>query len=62
MNDPVTFTPAAALRFLKRRRPLRWSFNNWRLGYQFRPVQRCRHCDHTTPYHYQTCIELVEDW
>ena len=32
-----------------------WSLLNLLRGYQFRPVQRCRRCSHTTPYHYPTC-------
>lgn len=32
-----------------------WSFLNWRKGYQFRPIQRFRCCEHTTPYHYRWC-------
>lgn len=27
-----------------------WSWQNWRKGYQFGPVQRFRCCGHTTPY------------
>lgn len=34
----------------------RWrSCQNWRKGYRFSPIQRCRRCGHTTPYHYETC-------
>lgn len=43
---------------LLRRRPLRqtgWAVQNWWKGYRFAPIQRCRWCDHTTPYHYNTC-------
>lgn len=32
-----------------------WSLQNWLHGYQFRPVQRFRCCEHTTPHHYSWC-------
>lgn len=32
-----------------------WSLSNWLKGYQFRPIQRFRCCNHTTPYHYRWC-------
>jgi hypothetical protein len=32
-----------------------WSLQNWFKGYKFGPVQRFRCCDHTTPFHYQSC-------
>jgi hypothetical protein len=33
-----------------------WSLQNWLKGYKFGWVQRYRCCDHTTPYHYRTCV------
>lgn len=33
----------------------RWSWQNWRKGYMFRPIQRFRCCEHTTPFHYEWC-------
>ena len=32
-----------------------WSLRNWFRGYKFGPIQRCRECDHTSPYHYENC-------
>lgn len=32
-----------------------WSLRNWLKGFAFGPVQRCRACGHTSPYHYPTC-------
>ena len=50
------------LRFrLVRLRLLWWSLLNLCRGYQFRPVQRCRRCSHTTPYHYPTCERLLQE-
>ena len=34
-----------------------WSWQNWRKGYKFGPIQRFRCCDHTTPFHYGWCAE-----
>lgn len=34
----------------------RWSVENWLKGFKYGPVQRCRVCDHTTPYHYESCV------
>lgn len=36
-----------------------WAVENWWKGYRFGPIQRCRWCDHTTPYHYRTCRTVL---
>jgi hypothetical protein len=36
-----------------------WAFDNWRHGYRWGVVSRCRWCDHTTPFHYSTCRTRV---
>lgn len=37
-----------------------WSLRNFAQGYRFGPVQRCRRCDHTTPFHYPTCVHYQD--
>jgi hypothetical protein len=44
----------------KKVRPRWWSLINWCKGYKFGPIQRCRFCDHTSPYHYSTCRRAAQ--
>ena len=62
--DPAPFEelPARLRRFVRRNtryirnpRHLGWAIENRWKGYKFGPIQRCRTCDHTTPYHYEWC-------
>lgn len=36
-----------------------WSLQNFRKGYRWNAIQRCRRCDHTSPSHYTTCVHHV---
>jgi hypothetical protein len=53
---PRRVTGASAYRTVLVRLKFKWwSLRNWRAGYMFRPVQRHRCCEHTTPYHGAAC-------
>jgi hypothetical protein len=41
--------------YIRHPRFLWWALTNRLKGYKFGAVQRCQHCDHTTPCHYATC-------
>ena len=47
MSRATSYRPGARL--------LWQSWRNWRSGYRFDSIQRCRYCDHTSPTHYRTC-------
>ena len=52
---------SAAKRLIRTKARLRnlwWSFQNWCRGYAWGPIQRCRNCAHTSPYHYPPCASV----